>query len=487
MADNEATSAQHSQSRAFYSSAGGTIVALVFAISGFLYGINRTIVLQDVPKLILILSYASLIFVYLYCRYAALEGPIPNAEQLRRWVKFLPRLLAIGLAIWLLVIFPVALFLIPRTDWVAFISPQIFSLCPFAYLGVRMYLNVRKGGKYIDQERMFKNKVLLPAFATCLVSFTFGWTLVNPAIPFAQVVFPSLLIIAGREILNARIIIHGREYLRGRRWPGAVIFISATIIAASFLRMNGNAGIGTEILIGTVLTLAMGVAEICRRTVRINQGRPDICVLAPPEDAKFYLAGANWSSATFPQFLFLLPLLIPRVPVSLVFAIAATQILHWHFFDPEKKSEWVAWTNIALAFSSPVIFAIHPFMPTTNVFGFVAQIKLAPLFGTLYYFLGLYVTVLSILQGEMVRNFSRSLWESDAYRDGDNTFLLFVSINIFFFLFTASIALINDTGSQYFQPKAKETIIALVVLLVLATILKVMKEGRQSAKTATLG
>ena len=156
---------QHSQTKIFFSSGGMAFVAFACAISGFLYGINRMIELRDLPRITLILSYVSLIFPYLYCRHAALEGRTPTAEQLRNSAKFVPLVLVAGL----LTIFLEAVFLlIPPNERFALISSEIVALIPFAFLGVGMYRKVSRGGEYAVQERQFKNKVLLPALRLAL-------------------------------------------------------------------------------------------------------------------------------------------------------------------------------------------------------------------------------------------------------------------------------------------------------------------------------
>ena len=469
MANSAVSTGDHSQTKIFFSSGGLTIVALVCALSGFLLAFNQPISAIDRSKILLILFYVALIFPYLYSRYAALEGRTLTPEELSNSARFVPLVLAISLLIifFLTVLFPI----IPAAQRWNLVSAELVALCPFAYLGIRMYQRVEGNGSRAIQERQFKNKILIPAFAICLISFAFGWTLVSPNFPYLSIAIPGLLIVAGREFLD------------GRSWPWAVAFISAIILFAAGAEILGSSAVGNVVLLATILTLAMGVAEICRRVVRINQGASGFAVPVPPEDANFYLAGANWASAIFPLFLLLLPLLIPRLPVLPIFLIVAVQYLHWHFLAGDKKNNWIAATNIILAFSPPLLIAVYylaqiPYTPSV-----VSRIPLDPLLAVAIAYVGFYLAVLFFWSPDIVRLFRKSLSSRDAYLSESNCFVLFLFALLVAFGLAALVALINDTGSQYFQPKAKETILALLALCVLATISRWLKNriGRSSS------
>lgn len=161
-------------------SAGMAIVALVCAASGLAYGSGKLFYgAGHVPQgkdLLYVIAFVLLTSPYYFYREAFVEEP-----DLSDFVKsnntFFAFVIAGTFAI--IVLLLLALDGIRYSEAVHLTILMGITLFPFSYLGFRSIIELKKGGELARTERLFKNKVLLPAFATCLVSFAFGWSITN--------------------------------------------------------------------------------------------------------------------------------------------------------------------------------------------------------------------------------------------------------------------------------------------------------------------
>jgi hypothetical protein len=177
---------RRSYARMLVASGGMNAVALVCAVSGLAYGAGSK---PRMPDLLIILTYGILICPYFLSREVSLEGRPRSADEQQDLGLFIPFLLFIIAVI--VVVLLTLLSGIPFDRWVG--SPSfieglalslILSVCPFAYLFFRTGYLLRLSPDSANRERLFKNKVLLPALATCLVSFSFGWGINNRVLAF---------------------------------------------------------------------------------------------------------------------------------------------------------------------------------------------------------------------------------------------------------------------------------------------------------------
>lgn len=309
-------------------SIGMTFVAFVCAISGLFYGIG------DRPHWALtfyVLEFGFLVFPYFFDRESSVEEP-PNSNSTNA--------LFFSVVVFVLLVGQTLLTIrwldVPYTRIVGtasglfadgLIGLMILALLPFIYLAVRTHWLISLSSASARHERFFKNKVLLPAFATCLVSFSFGWSINHPHLTLVCMLIPTIIIIALKE-----------WSARNRKIPllGMIIAILTILLVAFGAVIFTSSEIGKVVIIGVILTLAMGVAEVCKRVARFPK---KIFVGDDGEDDTylFYLAGANWSSIVFPLLLCFFPLLIVELPIFPIFVLLSIQFLHWHYFFSNKE------------------------------------------------------------------------------------------------------------------------------------------------------
>jgi 4-hydroxybenzoate polyprenyltransferase len=446
------------------SSGGLAVVALFCAMSGFLFGANRPLVFrQDLPALGIILAYGFLIFPYFYSRFAALEGRVPTPQELSDSSRTFPLTLE---ACFLAIVTLAVIAFLPAAQW-TLLTPLAIALLPFAHLGVRMYWYASRGDEGQKQERRFKSKILLPAFATCLVSFSLGYTLAHPVFPFISMWVPFALIAIGRELLS------------NRAWPWAVLFISLTILVASVALLAGNSNVGSVVLVGTILAFAMGVAEVCKRVIWIKQHHNVLGVLDSPdvEDEGFFDTGSNSSTAIFPLFLFLLPLLIPNLPVMPILLLVFIQYAAWIFWSGSRESTGLVVVNTIVGYLVPSVFVIQHYVYDASHPSLIGRIPLEELLEASIGFVVVYITFLLVLWHDKVRNFLAHIKERDTYTSLDNSFLLLLAISLVLFALTIGIALAKEAGAEYFQPKAKEVVVALLALWTAVTVTRLIFDG----------
>jgi len=199
----------------------------------------------------------------------------------------------------------------------------------------------------------FRFRSFFPAFATCLPTFVFGFSECNGI---------TLSVITTFAVLVAWTIAHTIRESTLVQWSTLVLlvlFVSSVIVT---IHSPTRLGLCIQIsFFGVLLTLAMGVSEAFRVTVRILQDReyrPG--GIYPAADKLFYLGGTNLAAATF-LTTFPLTFLLPattRTYLLLVGLLLLTEYLLWFFDDRIRKKGWWTKLGVLFGFALPSIVAV---------------------------------------------------------------------------------------------------------------------------------
>jgi 4-hydroxybenzoate polyprenyltransferase len=442
------------QRRYFVSSFGMAVVAFVCGLSGAAFGLGRGPYRQDAAIAIFVFLYAILISPYLFSRCSLLEGG-PGSRRRISDGRFVPLVVFVALL-------PGVVLLIAwqrdnLRDWHRLLLLLMIALVAFFYLWIRMMRNLRPNGP-ARSERMFKSKVLLPAFAICLASFSYGWLLSRPDANAALMLIPVFVIFIGGFVTAAR------------NWIWVLVFIFATVALALAFTISGNE-FGSVMFVGTLLTLAMGVAETCKRAVWLRQNHPIFGAVVDrddgnsKEDANFYLTGANWSSSLFPALLCIVPLLVPQVAVFPTFLVLSIQYLHWHYFAPKKRSVLLIAFNVILGFSLPLVLLAQFYVPFPKIF---PPLTTDSVLGIVAIIIPLFAAVVSAVWSDALKEFFLQLFKLKGanYSDPRFCFLLFLSVIL---VLMVAFVVLAVFGSVTIRSKALETIICLMGLMIFAS------------------
>jgi len=455
-ASSEGTPQPRSLIELIVASFGMAFVALVCASSGLLYGSGKLIYgTGEVPQLehwLTVLGFFSLVLPYFFYREATVEEPQLSARD-RSNNTFTAVTLTILFSIISILGVPSA-----GIDWhrgLYLFSLMLLALLPFSYLGLRSNHLLRLGETAAHNERRFRNKVLLPAFATCLVSFSFGWSIAGHDSTYLCVLLTVAFIILVKELMIARPL-----------FPLSGIF-SIFLFALSVLFIlyrSAHLEFAKVLIIGTLLTFAMGVAEVCKRVVRYRERDHGATV----ESYDLYLAGSNWSSILFPLLLCFLPLIIDDLPVLPIFLLLSIQYLLWHHFSGRRRGRTLSVVNTVLGFLLPIFLCLQYLINIKPVF-FGYEI-----FDSL---LGLLAIVLAVIVGTLalfghdLRKFLRDSQQKRimAYLDYKNCFFFFIFVVVLVLISIAFYATITYglSGVVTIKAKASETVLGLLLLLVI--------------------
>jgi 4-hydroxybenzoate polyprenyltransferase len=430
------------------------LVALVCAASGLIYGSGKLFFGSGSPPEIqhwlYIFAFFGLLLPYFFNREASVEEP-----QLSRLEQSNNTFYAIVFTVFASVTIALTLAWVGTTwhEGIRLAGLLILAVLSFWYLGLRSHYLLNYGGELARNERLFTNKVLLPAFATCLVSFSFGWSMVNQDWAFICLALPIIFIVTIKELIVAN-----------PRLPSAVIvilFLVATIVLLLLYRIKGL-DFTKAIIIGTLLTFSMGVAEVCKRVVRYKSNRRNNAI----EPYGYYLAGSNWSSIIFPLLLCFLPLLIDDLPVLPIFGLLTIQYVHWHHFTKEKRNAGLLLFNTVLGFLLPISVCLQ----------YIAGIKPVlfggEIFDSLMAFMAATIAIIATTLAFFGGNVQRFLKDSNerglsAYEDYDNCFFLFLFVMILTLLAVGFYGLLTYSilGSAIIRAKSVETTVYLLLLL----------------------
>jgi 4-hydroxybenzoate polyprenyltransferase len=438
-------------------SAGMAIVALVCVCSGLVYGSGKLFYgsghVPSTKEVLYVLVFFLLSAPYFFYREAFVEEPdLPAFERSNN--TFFALVASGFLAV--IVLLLLALKGLSIDETVHLVILMVISLVPFGYIGTRSLLQLRKGGAAARSERLFKNKVLLPAFATCLVSFSLGWAVANPESAYICVVLPAFLIVLLKEMA-----------VRNPQLQVSVIIaiLLCALLGCLFLyRLRGYL-FAKVLIIGIILTFAMGVAEVCKRVVMYhgNVQRNSI------ESYDFYYAGSNWSSIVFPLLVCFLPLLIDDLPVLPIFVLLSLQYLHWNHWTSTRSSLFLRIFNVLLGLLLPV-FVCFQYLFSVNPVGFGIDL-LDRLFGFTVATMTIIGLVATFFVGDVGKFFrSAMVLKLDVYSDHENCFFLFLFVMLCTLLGVYLYAAL--AAPLFSQPliaaKATETIVYLLILLALS-------------------
>jgi hypothetical protein len=466
-------------------------VALVCSAAGLVYGSGKLFYGEgEVPQLnqiLYVLAFSLLSAFYFYYREAFVEEIELSSH--RKNTSYHGWEVAILLALVAIII------LFVRGVHLNEVIVLVIALIPFGYLEGRSFVQLRKGSETALAERRFKNKVLLPAFATCLVSFSFGWAVTGPQWAVLCVVIPAILIISLKELAifrdrpDLKVVeagggVDARDHV-DRLFPrgtnSIILILASSLFVYSLLYRVWGLPFAKVLIIGTILTFAMGVAEVCKR-VTIFYERPQNFI----ELYSFYEAGANWSSIVFPLLLCFLPLLIDDLPVFPVFLFLSVQYLHWHYWMWGRTDRRLRVINLVLGFSLPAVINVQylaPLNPVPALFVGMAD-QLSTLFGI---GLAIITIFLTFYQQQLLKFFAALLGRTvGALSDQQSANRL----SLFLCVWTCTLGgvwLYGFFGAPLIrQPliaaKATQTILCLLILFLVTIVLHIYQD-REGIRT----
>lgn len=173
----------------------------------------------------------------------------------------------------------------------------------------------------------FEQKVLLPAIATCLLPFSFGWELgqdfsfLDTSI-FSAIIFACLVVVS-RSDKNST--------------SRVIMTLGAACAVFFFLASADLLNFSKVLWPGLAISLSLGVSEVGKR-VRLAKVNPE----NNPRDegVGFYSAGSNWSSLIFPPLLLGLSLGIDALDANVAFFYVLSHIIIWFFASDKTKTVW---------------------------------------------------------------------------------------------------------------------------------------------------
>ncbi len=180
---------------------------------------------------------------------------------------------------------------------------------PFLVLGGHSVWLIYVGS--IDRAYSFRERVFFPALASCSVPFAFGWALGANTSTFLTV---GLIVVAILSLKMLSIVIR-------QRYRVLIALLAVCITVAIALDVADAIRVA---LYSIAFSLAMGVAETCKRVTLIPEGR---AYYPPNEDQFFYLSGSTWASIVFPILLCLATLTIQGAPTWPVYCFAIIQTI----------------------------------------------------------------------------------------------------------------------------------------------------------------
>lgn len=424
------------------------MVAFFCAVFGLTFGLHHIAPLSFTSILYLhVAAYSFLTLAYFFARYMLLE------EEYRENLINAATVVVLFFIICVLVVVFMAPNYLPKSSWWNSFVLILSALMPYFYLCIVMFLRLR--GSPSDDEFLFKTRVLIPAFATCLTSVTFGWALAHNY-PYVMAI-PFILTVVGGEVVR-------RQFL-ANRWFLAVLFLTVSMIFSLICALFFSSEILSVVAVGSILTMAMGTAEVCKRAVWVNSGKPGIGRVVGREDAQYYLAGANLASTVFPLLLLLLPLLVLKFSVMWVFIVSSFQYLHWHYWFRTKSGKLLTGINVVLGFALPLVLTIQYALPSLDAY---PQGQFIDVIG----FTALFMAAFALTTGPWVGRFYEFRVVADnlhTYLSPTSCFCLFVLLAFFLVVLIAYLGIWLESQT-YFLPKVEATIMCTLLLIFVAGI-----------------
>lgn len=199
------------------------------------------------------------------------------------------------------------------------------SILPFAVIWVHNYYGMKKNN--FEKTLSFQQKVLIPALATCLMPFSFGWDMGHEPSPLDSTLYAaaimSLLVFASQKMSTPRLMC-------------LLAAICAIFIGLSIADYVDFAPV---LLLGIAISLSLGVSEVGKRVHIAHSDGESNCA---DEDVHFYSAGSNWASVVFPPLLFIPALFMPKFNLSMgaIFSFVVMHMAMWFFSKKKESSLW---------------------------------------------------------------------------------------------------------------------------------------------------
>lgn len=331
-------------------SAGGYFaVAIACAWAGYALGHHHILVaVNDLPVLVLAIAALFPAYVNRGILYELKHSQrFSEDDQNRLWLKKLSIQLPLLIAI---VVLGGAVVVSRSTSTPIFWRTCLHILITVAPIYV---MGIRLTSRWLRDENVFafRFRSFFPAFATCLMPFTFGYG------NFAEVVCSTTaaVLIIGYWL----VALHASTRTGAIIGMGILITIVGWQIAVITL-MTTQADCARVLFFGTVMTLLMGVSESWRVTTRILNDHDFRLSAYSEEEKKFYLGGTNIGTALFIPFFLLTFLHSSTTPLYLFLflILLAVQYTFW-FVDrtPQKSTLWPM-AGVACGLLVPIMIGI---------------------------------------------------------------------------------------------------------------------------------
>jgi hypothetical protein len=208
----------------------------------------------------------------------------------------------------------------------------------------------------------FRYRSLLPAFATCLLPFTFGYSgSMHPSYCFAA----SGLVI-GYWLISMK--------LSTRNLSATGLIVCVAIVVVHFVGTHFHrGGLATQakvLFFGITMTLAMGVSEAWRVTTRLLNNRDLSIDPADCATKSYFLGGTNLATSLFlPVFLLssLYPSTTPMYLCTISILLAMQYIMWFRDRTPTKSSRWTT-AGVITGFLLPICVSISSATGSRSVY-----------------------------------------------------------------------------------------------------------------------
>ncbi|NOR45703.1 MAG: hypothetical protein GQ534_08980 [Candidatus Delongbacteria bacterium] len=303
----------------FVDSSGYFIVAILCAFAGYSLSSGGT---YSVKSFFIIGYCVLLLLPYYISREALLERKDPKYSKVVRNQGVQYPIFILILIIPLVYLLLDALFFKypndpPTLFWDVILAFSII-MCSFLFLWYDSYRLV-KLNKY-DRAYMFPSKVLFPAIFTCLLLFSFGWSIYGKSVNLKLIIASSLLVITVKFIsINLKLSL-----------LQIAIFILVLLVALVAIVNFFEVEILKPILYGMIIALSLGVSETQKRAY-LTQEKD--CYYPKLEDRDYLFSVANWGSIVFPLFLAIIPLFSKDLPLWPILIFISVQMSHWFNID----------------------------------------------------------------------------------------------------------------------------------------------------------
>jgi 4-hydroxybenzoate polyprenyltransferase len=304
----------------------------------------------------------------------------------------------------------------------------------------------------------FLPKIFYPAFSICFLSFCLGWVLFDEKLN-------GFWILCGFSALI--LILFFGSYYRRNAPPVIAVLLGALLASTIACTIIFYDEIGTCLLIALLWTFALGVAEVAKRPYLVQNAK---AVVANDESAEFYIAGANWASILFLNFLLLMPLLVANNLMFTLLLVVWTLLFIWHA-TPQKDSRRAYVRALIIGYGLPiaVIFLMllgkSPWLQLTPPNTGVQTDRLVTL-------LGVFLTIIFVLYPREFRQMPQDLSKRTAFLTARScllfaTFAIAVQAVLVTFMVSVLSAMTADIRALQFQVDLVLLILILELLVVL--------------------